>query len=192
MVERVISDHFPLQWLTRIKGYSTMDAKVHPKDGVQDEVDTLMEHATYVATTSIGDNPKARYYINRDIVIVVSEDDKVYITTWRIKYKLPDGLDEEFRKGLLTAIKKEQAEYEEEEKEVQMLIDADVMQQQDIRRTITELKKEVRELEKYEGTLGANIQSHKNRLLPKRIEIDRHIKQLLNSKDMWTSFNSEK
>lgn len=72
-----------------------------------------------------------------------------------------------------------------------MIIDADVEQQQTIRRDITAMKKELRALEEYEATLGKKIKSYENMLLPKRIEIERHIKQLLNSKDMWTSFNSE-
>lgn len=192
MVERVLTNHFPLRWLTRIDGLSTMEAKANlDHERVSKEVAKAMAHAEYIATATIGNNEPARYYLANDIVIVVSEDDKAYVTTWRIEYGLPDGMDKTFRESLTLAIQKEREALSLSIEEDNMIVESYVQQQQDIRRDIHSLKKDLKALEEHEATLGNMIKTISNNRLPEKIQLERHVKQLLNSKDMWKSFQEK-
>lgn len=192
MAKRNITKHFRKQWYKRIKGMTDAQGHQYVQEGrFEDDLEKTMAQAEYVATTSIGSNPLARYYISNDIVIVVSEDDTSYVTTWRVKYDLPGDLDRTFRKEFVKEIHKLQEEIKEETAQINQANEELQAQLDEAYAFVREREREISEYQEYIKGMEATIKGSSGHLVEKRIKLTTHVKQLLNAKELWQSFNAD-
>lgn len=192
MAKRNITKHFRKQWYKRIKGMTDAQGHQYVQEGrFEDDLEKTMAQAEYVATTSIGSNPLAQYYISNDIVIVVSEDGTSYVTTWRVKYDLPGDLDRTFRKEFVKEIHKLQEEIEVETVQINQANEELQTQLDEAYAFVREREREIAEYREYIKGMEATIKGSSGHLVEKRIKLTTHIKQLLNAKELWQSFNAD-
>lgn len=186
--EQVVVKHHVLErYCERVLSIPKVDVSAYitrNKERLTEDILKNLHYSEFIYKGQLGkDNITMNYYIQGDIILVVTTDNKTIITMYKVDLGYPKDLNTQVRKGLMEEILK--LRDEKDDLETKALSEHETLQEQSlsIDNQMKLLKEQMDELQVQKDAINAQIKASYSRTTYIDKDMQRYVMMLINSLD---------